>query len=592
MKHMRWLNWAVVFCVGVVALPAAAGESPLAQLPADTPVVVSVHGLQGTKERLAAMIKKALPDQGAAAVAKMDEALDKVLEGRKLDGLDPQGPIFVVLTSLPRAGGGQPPVAVVAKVTNYKTFRDGFLKEDERKNLKKEKAGYETTTIDGKEHFLIHRKGYVIVAGDKEVADQFLGKQGTGLDGKLSKQVAARLLESDVALYVDMAAINKEYGESLQGFRQIVPFLLDQAADNAQGQLDKTTVKFMKGFLEGFFQAVADSRHVLLSVSFRPEGLALHVGVGIGKDSSTNKFLKEAKLAPLTGLAALPSGFLGYTALELGPETLKALQPAMLGVLGSSEGAHEKALEKAMDQLVAAGPGPQLIAQGLGGKGFQVMHYADPAKAAAAQLKVCQALRDVKKFATIALKEKPVIRPNAETYRGAKFHYFSVKWDFEEQLKNLPAGAEKMAEAMKKLSGDGANIWFGPLDGTVVQVTARDWKAAEKLLGEYLDKKATVGDKHKHFNETRARLPEKTTLVSLISVPRAIAAVTEYAGVALQALGGAALPPLPPAKGPEPFLGVSVSLRSGHAALDVWVPGETAREVVRVVEAVKGALGQ
>ena len=46
-----------------------------------------------------------------------------------------------------------------------------------------------------------------------------------------------------------------------------------------------------------------------------------------------------------------------------------------------------QALQKAMDQLVAAGPGPQLIAQGLGGKGLQVMQYADPAKAAAGTIR-------------------------------------------------------------------------------------------------------------------------------------------------------------------------------------------------------------
>src|SRR2546425_12453786 len=109
MMRTRWLKWAAVFLVGVLPLPAAAGEAPLAQLPADTPILVSLRGFQGTKERLATMIKNALPDLGPGVADKMDAALDRALEGRKLAGLDPNGPIFLAFTALPRPGGGEPP---------------------------------------------------------------------------------------------------------------------------------------------------------------------------------------------------------------------------------------------------------------------------------------------------------------------------------------------------------------------------------------------------------------------------------------------------------------------------------------------------
>ena len=57
-----------------------------------------------------------------------------------------------------------------------------------------------------------------------------------------------------------------------------------------------------------------------------------------------------------------------------------------------------------------------------------------------------------------------------------------MKWDFEKQFANLPAGAQQMAEAMKKLTGEGVTTWFGALDGAVVSVQAKDWKSAEKVL--------------------------------------------------------------------------------------------------------------
>src|SRR5947208_1518412 len=99
MMRIRWSKWVAVFLGFVLVLPARAGDSPLAQLPADTPILISLRGIQGTKERLAILIKNALLDLGPGAAAKMDADLDKALDGRKLAGLDPNGPVFLAFTS-------------------------------------------------------------------------------------------------------------------------------------------------------------------------------------------------------------------------------------------------------------------------------------------------------------------------------------------------------------------------------------------------------------------------------------------------------------------------------------------------------------
>jgi hypothetical protein len=298
------------------------------------------------------------------------------------------------------------------------------------------------------------------------------------------------------------------------------------------------------------------------------------------------------KPSSLGGLETLPTGYLGYTAMEWGPEALKALQPLLLGITGAPEGEQGKALQKALDQFAAAGPSLQRIASGLGGKGLQVTKFNDPAKAAAAQLDALRALEGLTMLGTMPLKEKPVIRPDAETFRGVKYHYFGVKWDFEKQLEKLPGGGEKMAEALKKLTGEGLSMWFGPVEGALVQVSAKDWKAAEKALTQYLDKTAAVGAKHPSFAQTRERLPAKATLVSLLSVARTIDIIAQYGGAVAASFGGPALPKLAASKEPEFFLGTGVTLRSGYAGLDVWVPGATAREVRRVFEGIHDARGQ
>ena len=582
MMRTRWLKWLAFVVIGMLPLAAGAGESPLSQLPADTSVLISIHGVERTQKRLEALVEKAVPDLAAAAKDHVKELLEKVLEGRKLSGLDPEGPVFVAITTLPQ--GGMPPEgALVAKVTDYMAFRNGLLTEEERKNLKKKKAGYEVTTIDDKEVFFIHRNGYVVMASQKEVAEQFLKAKGTGLEGKLSKRVADRLLRSDAAVYVNMTAINKEYGEMLQGARQFLPAMIENA-----GQIDQSMVKFIKAYFEGIFQAIQDSKHLLLTVSVPPEGLAIHFEAGFGKDTPTNKFLAVVKPAALTGLDSLPPGYLGYAAMAWGPEGFKTIEPLMRGFFATSEEADTKALDKALDEVAEAGPGQVLMASGLRSQGLTVAQFKDPAKAADGMLKMFQALRDVKTFATVPLKEKPLIRPNAQTYRGVKFHHYAMKWDFEKQFENLPVGGQQLVEAMKKQSGEGISAWFGPLDGAVVSVQAKDWKTAEKMLNRYLEKKATVGGKYKSFDRVRERLPVKSTAVGLVSVPQMVGALAQYGALIMQALGMAA-PELPASKEAEPFLGVSLTLQSGYAGVDVWIPAETAGVVRRTVEAFKHA---
>src|SRR5262249_38252091 len=155
---------------------------------------------------------------------KLDESIKEGLEGRELKGLPKDGSIAVAFTEMPQPNEGEPAMAVIVAVTDYKTFRDAILKEDERKNLKADPtAGYETTSIEGKEFFFVDRKGYAIITPQKEVAAKFTKKQA-GLDGKLNKETAKRLLESDVAVYVDMAAVNKTFGDKIKAFRPLIEF--------------------------------------------------------------------------------------------------------------------------------------------------------------------------------------------------------------------------------------------------------------------------------------------------------------------------------------------------------------------------------
>src|SRR5439155_23200457 len=54
--------WIMVGLLVAWVTPGLAQESPLAQLPADSSVVIQIHGIERTRDRFVALVKSALPD--------------------------------------------------------------------------------------------------------------------------------------------------------------------------------------------------------------------------------------------------------------------------------------------------------------------------------------------------------------------------------------------------------------------------------------------------------------------------------------------------------------------------------------------------
>ena len=202
--------------------PARAGRSGLDQVPASAPIVIYVRGVEGTRDRFVAMMEKALPDVLKMFQGHMDDALKNGIEGRKLRGLVKDGPIFMAFTELPKpgqGGNGPPKMVIIAAVSNYKEFRDNLLTDDERKNIKVNGNGVEAVQIKNEMTYFVDRKGYAIVTPNEDVASSFTKKQ-PGLDGKLSKEQATKLLAADVGYYVNVDTLSKDYAEQIKELRQ------------------------------------------------------------------------------------------------------------------------------------------------------------------------------------------------------------------------------------------------------------------------------------------------------------------------------------------------------------------------------------
>lgn len=574
MAGLRRWAWVVV-ALAAGAAPARA-ESALAQVPEKAAVVVQIRGIEGAKDRFMAMVRAALPDLAGVVQAQLDKGMQDALNGRELKGLAKDGPVLVALLEVPASGQEHPKAAGLFRVTDYAAFRDGILKEEERKNLTKDPAGYEVVKGEGERPlYLLDRSGFAVITRSKDAVETFL-KQQPGLDGKLGGPAADRLLESDVGIYVDLAAVRKQYEDQIQGIRQLIPMMMGQM----EGKMDKRSVAMLNSFTKGVFQLLDDGRSWLLTLDFRPEGLAFHTEGSVGAESKSNAFLKDSQPASLADIGKLPAGQLGYGAVEFGPRLAKIYEEMMAG----GEGAQGAA--DAQKELGQAAPRSMLVDFNLPPAGIQVWRYEDPAKAADAQRKVYESLNAGSNFQGAILKDKPEVKPDAETHEGFKLTSVHLTYDFDKMMEALPEQARAMAQSMKKIAGDGVNLWTGTDGKVVVQLTGKDWDVAKKQLDNYVSGRETAAGS-KPFGETLKHLPERTTMLTVVDLPLYVQKMAEFMGPALKGQVPVDLSGLKADAG-KSYLGAAVTLQPERGSLDVWVPTSAVVEIRKMLEPVLG----
>jgi hypothetical protein len=594
MTRLRFPRMAMACLIGLLATaaawsaPAPAARSGLDQIPATAPIVIHLRGAQGTRDRFVTMMEKALPDVLKMFQTHMDDALKDGIKGRKLRGLVKDGPIFLAFTELPKPGtpGNSPPFAILAAVSNYKEFRDNLLTEAERKDIKINGNGVEAVKIENETTYFVDRKTYAIVTPNEEVANSFTKKQ-PGLDGKLSKEQAAKLMASDVGVYISVDTLSREYAEQIKEARQALEGLLDMGAAGGE-KAQKDAIEMFKRAIGPVFQAVQDSQGVLMTIEFRPGGLALHVQSEIRGGSPTADLLLDSKPVAFKDLARMPDGRGFYTALKTSSALYKGLGSMMVSLIPTKQ---SKETAAALEEMAKAGPGIRMDSYSLPLAGLQVYHYDDPAKAIEAQIKMFKAMYSEDKSA--GLKEKPVIKLKAEKYGEMELHSVQFVWDFDKMAEPAAAkggeeGKKKFIEAMKGMLGEKMTVWFGTDGKSVVQVTAADWPTARKLLDQYTKGGKTIGDA-KAFADVRKEMPAQASFLGLIDVVQMFGTMAEL----FKPLMGANVPPnwpKMPDKGTRSFLGLSVTLQPQRGSFDLFISAAAAQEFYKAF--VQPALGQ
>ena len=577
MQQLRRIGLAAFGFVLLAAWAAAAAPTPTRQkalevVPADSVVVVHVRNLERTRDRLVAMVKEALPDLAGKVKEGIDHAMKEGLEGRQLKGLAGHG-LFVVLTELPKVGADdQPSMAIITQVSNYDEFVNGALSEADRKTLKQE-DGYSVATVKDHEVYFLHRGDYAMVSPRKEVI-ALLKKGGSGL--KLTGATASSFLDADAALYVDMSAINREYGDQIKNARDQFFNLLDLAASQGTG-MSKTMMQTAKRIYGGMFKLVTDSKALFITVSFDKDGLSLATRFDVRDDTPTGNTLEGTRAAVLRDMGKLPAGRLAYWEAAMDAKLFDVMRPMLSGLLGGAGG--EKELAHYIELTKAAGPQKMMGDANQMGAGLVIGHFEDPAKAVQANLAMYEAMQPGSGFGAVTIKEAPVIKKDAETFRG--FHLNSIAMELDlSALESVPGG-----EAILKAMPKNVHSWFGTDGKIYVQATAPNWPAARKSLEEFLDQKQTVGSEQA-FQESLHHLPGDATLVGLIDVPL----YAKFAGTIMEPvlkmmgrnvdLSGIT------AQSGKAFAGMSFKVVPTQVGFHLWIPGSAVAQVRKMYEPV------
>src|SRR5262249_31384894 len=200
-------------------------------------------------------------------------------------------------------------------------------------------------------------------------------------------------------------------------------------------------VEMFKKAIGPVFQTIEDTQSVLLTTEFRPGGLALHLEGEVREGSTTAALLQDSKPVPFQELERLPEGQGYYIGMRASSALYKGLGSLMSAFPGMGTNENVAAL---MEELAKAGPGSTLSTMSFPMAGLNVYHYDDPAKAVAATLKMYRTM-DPK---VAKLKEKPVIKTDAESYGAFKLHYAQVAWDLDKMAEQ--AAAKGGEEGKKK----------------------------------------------------------------------------------------------------------------------------------------------
>ncbi len=576
----------VWFLVLLVPINLAAADTPV---PASSLVVVQVCGVPVLKERVTKFLDVAAPDLAKLFPKWIDAELKERFADRDLSVLTANERIYLSVMSFDGLLRGRPPVVLFLPATDYKSFRDKVTTADERKTYVKGKQGYDS--IDNAFLVDMTKRGYVAITMDEETANQ-LAKPYETLGRKvLVDTLVQPFFNSDAAVYVNLKAINADYGEQLQGYVKYLNALLQNGSLGFIPGLDKRQMQVVKTVLEGVTQAIGDGQGLVLGASVRLEGITVYGETVFVAGTETAKQLIAEKPTKLDEIAALPKGNLVYSASRYSPNVGGAFRRLTQEFAAPVDEDRAIAAIAKYDQLFAKAAAQGSVSVGNGpDSSLQLITATEVAALTETHIKIIKNLREGGWYQNIIIKDKLVLKENVQEHQGFTLHQVNVTLDFDASVGSIKDDNLKQAtlESMKRLVNEKTVYWFGHDGKRFVQIVAKDWDAAKKLLDTALADKAAVGTQPA-FLATRQALPANVTQLLFAEAGPTILALGNYAKstiLTLPAFPGAEVPDFKLPKDPVvSYLGFAVVLKPNSAGFCGFIPAEAvklARESVVV----------
>jgi hypothetical protein len=559
-------------------VPADGSKGTTFPYPAKAPIVVCVNGYDKARERLSAMLKAALPEDAASITKSLDDQLSKLLEGRKLTGVRKDARAFLVVNELTGILEGHLPGSLLVPVTSYKEFRESFLTKDELKTYEKGRDGVDSvkTSATGDETtiYMVDLKEYIAATPDKGVAEAYAAKYTAGTSETMG-QLAESFLKADVALFVNMDAINDQFGDQIRTFRGLIDFGLQQAQQQgALAGMTKKQLEAMKTMLKGMFQGIEDSRAIVVAAEFRPNGLLARVQARFADKTPSAKLIQSEPSHALKDLTKLPKGFNIYTETYMG-ETLGSLfrELSQEFVAAEDDDKGAAAIDKFQKDRLAAGPEESTAAANTNGTGVVMARYKDSAKAAKAILAAYKAIGSGGRIGGVVVKSAPKITQDAQKDHGFTFSEVQVQFDLEGTVASLQDPQKEVTlEMLKRTVGEKQTLWIGSDAKGVVTITAKDWTTAKGMLDKTMDTQNEVGS-DPAFKLTRDQLPMDATAVMIGETASTLTSLFDQIKGAMTAIPGAPdFGKLKPLKAAPTYIGGSFSMKDDTVSMTLFVP--------------------
>jgi hypothetical protein len=524
------------------------------------------------------MLKAAFPDDADKLYKQFDSQLNKLLEGRKLDSVRKDARAFLVVNDLAGIIDGNIPLSILLPITSYKDFRDSFLTKDELKTLEKGRDGVDTikTTATGEEMsaYLVDLKDYAAIATEKGLADTYAGKYTAGSTEPMGPDLADSFLKADLALYVNMDAINDQFGDQIRGIRGTIDFLFKQAQQQgAIPGVNKKQIDAMKIAIKGLIQGIEDCRALVLAAEFKPDGVFVKFQARFAENSPSVKLIQAEESTALHEISKLPKGLNIYSEHRLvGPlgKFFNDMNKSIASTEDDDNG--NEIIEQQMKNLAAAGLNDEWSGALVPGTTITVSNYKDPTKAVQAYLKAYKAVAPGGQISSVVLKSTPKVTEDAESHRGFKFSEVKFHYDLEATVANYPDGIkETMLEALKKAQAEKTSMWIGTDGKLAIQLLAKDWAGSKVILDKYLDAKEVVGS-DPGFQLTRKQLPIDATFLMIAETGSTISAIyDQFKGLGQAIPGFPQIGSIKQPKGDPTYLGVAITLKKDTFAVTAFV---------------------